>query len=864
MAESGRIYESDIALLLVEHYKEGEMEQVFRLGLLDQTRRVIAGRRGRRSRRWVLGLAAGAAAAVVAAPLLWRLFTPSPVIAPPQTAVKPRPAAVAPGAVTRENQAAVRKPVAPTNTTTATSHAPKKVSLAAAAPGPERKSDLLVAVIAARPPVSDAAGHDLKIGDRLSVGAVVRTGKSGRLTLITRRGSEFTLDANTALALAEGGKTATLNQGRIYCRNRKGEFVAINTSAGRIQLLGTTLDAAMKGKQTVAVTVIEGKVRLENAHGKAVVGSGKKALLIAQLPPTEGESINTEAETAWYDGRGDVLSDFGDIVYTVSRAPSAMTEIWTMGTDGSNKRRVKTYIGFSMGNGPWLPGQQTILVRSGTALWSTPNFETRTANSSAGHPIVEDSATLLNVATGQEAAFQLPAGYDPLYMDISPDAKQLAFCGRYQPAPKNLESSVGGVWVYDIQTGDIKKVADGWIKTPVAWAPDSRHLAFSTGQDYGVSHSLVVVDVESGETTKLNMPGASASFSPDGTKLAYCGDFQKSGSWMMGVPTSGSIFVADLVSGGQPLRISPVGQGSLQPRWSPDGSRLAYWVSDSKWTEKKFYDGYRIYVVNADGTGTVEIYRKEPTTQRGGRLTAVSWAPTGQGIYVVKQDGVLLLSPDGSGVISNLGGSVTDSPLSRVQSAETDNAIAAVREAIFQYAVGEVRAFEGRPADSQAAFAAAADIFASLPWKYPLANLSTGDVLRYADKAEQMASRSVATILSESCKERLSFYLSSLLVDYAASEGRFPADLKSLETWSLAHDWGMNWISNEDTAWVKMIFQCPSGGSYNYTPPPAGSDPKTGDVLVTCPNHPDRQLVWEERLAGLLKWKRQIAERQKK
>jgi len=719
----------------------------------------------------------------------------------------------------------------------------------------KRPAQPLFAVIAAREPVADGAGKALQVGDRLSAGASVRTHAGGRVTLITRRGSEFTLDANSEIALASDGRSADLRAGRLYCRNRLGEFAAVTTPAGRIQLLGTTIDAAIRDKRTVAVTVVEGKIRLSNAHGEALVSAGKKAMLVAQLPPDAGTAVNVVAETAWYDGRRSVLSDFGDIAYSVGRG-HLVTQVWVMKADGSDKRLLKSLLGWIGLSPGWLPGQQLLFAETMSLLWTQPDFAAHRAHTSAGHPIVEIRQWLLNAATGEDAVFKLPEGYRPLYSVISPDANWLAFNGSYQPSPENREKAEGGIWTYDLLTGEMRKVLNGWIKTWVAWSPDSRYLAATTGEGYGANYPLVIVNVQTGEVQSLNVQGAGPSFSPDGEKIAYCGEFQGAGSWYRGVLTTGSVQVLDLVPGSRPRRVSD--NGAQEPRWSPDGTRIVYSVDQMKVIDADrgpVFPAYSVYVAQANGSAVKEIYRKEPTDEKG-RLQAVAWAPSGDAVYLSTDQGILLVAADGSGVLQHLGGNETDSVMTPEQDAQMKAALTAIQEAVFQFAVGNVRAYEGKPRESKAAFTAAADLFASLPYEYPLAQFSLNDVLGYTDKAAELAARPADEILAKSCEERQS-YLTTLLQQYAAGKGKFPQDLQAVESYSLENGWGINWISNHDTEWVKMMFRCPLGDLYPYSPPPDGEDPKVGDVLVICPNHPGNRVVWDERAAESLAWRRQ-------
>ncbi len=734
---------------------------------------------------------------------------------------------------------------------------PKQAAVAA-----KRVGKPIVVVIAARQPAKDETGRALKVGDRLPVGAAVRTGKGARLTLITRRGSEYTLNAGAELLL-KSRDTAALRRGEIYCRSRTGEIKLVNTAAGKIHLLGTVIDATAQDGRKVGVTVVSGKVRLSNAHGQALVPAGRRSLLVASALPTVGVPVNTFAATAWYDGRGAVLSDFGDIAYTIQRSARLLTEVWAMRADGTNKRRLKSYLtGYCLPTaGPWWPGQQWLLARTDSLVLGLPPLED-TVPLHGMKRIVDDQTWLLDAASGQDVPFQPPAGYHASHMEISPDATRLAFSGSYWPNHQDRKTWQGGVWVYDLQTGDLRKLLDGPFGTPVAWAPDSRRIVTAIGDpgwDYepvilgydtgkGTHYPLTVVDTETGEVTDLGEEGVEARFSPDGARIAYISDFEQ---WAEdGRPIDGTIYVLDLEPGNQPRFVSTMGKGASRPRWSPDGTRVAY---------RTFYllpreqssDGYgaygcAVFVASADGSGAKKVYDAAYAV-----IQTLAWAPSGDALYLPTHDGVLLFAADGSGLRANLGGNEKDSVLPPAYSAQTAGAMAAAQEAGRQYAAGDVRAFEGRVADARAAFQAAADAFAALPWQYPLAGLSTSDALRYADKAATMARRSPEAVLTETCRLRIG-YAGTLLIDYAAEAGRFAPDLASLEEWAQTHNW------HGDVESAKMSLRCPSGHPFIYTAPPAGQDPKIGDVLFACPAGHRWRSVWNkaqaERLASERRW----------
>jgi hypothetical protein len=301
-------HDSDVQRLLGEHYEEVEMEATFRMALLDRTRQAAAAR-ARPRYRWTLAFAA-MAAAVVAACGLWAAYhrpvampATAPAVSPTAPLVSapqgvPAGAQVAVAAGGKQEKVMQQASVLPAAGGGQGRRGPRA---AGASVRPPAGQPLLV-VITRRGEARDGGGRSLKVGDQLSAGATVRTGKASYLVMVTRKGSGLALDANSELAVARDGKSAALRKGQVYCRNWKHEFAAVTTPAGKIHLLGTVVDAVMKSKDKVTVTVVEGRVKLANAHGTALVSAGRKATLIASAAPDDGAVANVLAETAWVEG----------------------------------------------------------------------------------------------------------------------------------------------------------------------------------------------------------------------------------------------------------------------------------------------------------------------------------------------------------------------------------------------------------------------------------------------------------------------------------------------------------------------------------------------------------------------------------
>jgi len=705
----------------------------------------------------------------------------------------------------------------------------------------------LVAVVAAQHSVTDEKGRLLKQGDRLPGGATVRTGARGRVTLFTRHGSEFTLNANTELALSRTIAVTTVRKGEVYCRNRQGEIKRIETPAGSVQLLGTVVDVKVKDSRTTVVTVIKGKVRLENARGQVVVGAGQRSTLLASAPPQSPHPVNALAAVAWYDGRDRIFSNSGEIAYVILRGRSGFTEIWAMNADGTNKHRLRAYLGFVPPSSiTWVPGGRRVTVKrygAGSALPDTGRERKARFCMPAGSPTPRGVELVIDTATGQDTPFGLPPEFDSVHLLYPPAGTWVAVSAVYRPAVASGPQDEPGTWLYNTDTGAIRKVLDWSTAGGMAWAPDSRRLAISVyggRPDEPVYEGLVIVDTRSGDILDLHTPGTGPSFSPDGTKLAYAYD----GNGHYDKALRGSIFVTDLMTGGKPRLVAPPNHTgrAAWPRWSPDGTQIGYVTLDRERAPhagtRDIWPHWRVrfYVAHADGSGVRRIYGFQ------GYLSAWSWAPSGDAIYAVSADGVLLIAVDGSGLRANLGGSVDDSVLSGEQRAQTEAALTDLTDALTKYALGGLRAYEGRIAESQRAYRAAADAFAQLMWKYPLADLSEDEVLAYADMAAELARRPADEVLSLICSYRQDI-LAHLLLWYGAEHQRFPPDLATLQDWSIS--------KGEDAEWCRMVFRCPTGDEsgasipYVYNVKATTGKLELGDTIISCPKHPERSIKWD-------------------
>jgi TolB protein len=194
----------------------------------------------------------------------------------------------------------------------------------------------------------------------------------------------------------------------------------------------------------------------------------------------------------------------------------------------------------------------------------------------------------------------------------SPDGSRIAFY-----------SEEGGAAVTDSAGGNRRFLrgchgagGDDW-----AWSPDSKRLACGSA-----GSALLVADVEGGTVAPLVSEGWAPAWSPDGRTIA----FVNHGLWT--VPASG----------GTPRRLGRRAT-DLQPSWSPDSKRLAYapYISAG---EKSHYE---LRVIGADGSG--DRLLAAPIADD---LTPPRWSPNGTRIAFTKpgrgfSESVFTIRPNG-------------------------------------------------------------------------------------------------------------------------------------------------------------------------------------------------------------------------
>jgi Tol biopolymer transport system component len=195
---------------------------------------------------------------------------------------------------------------------------------------------------------------------------------------------------------------------------------------------------------------------------------------------------------------------------------------------------------------------------------STIAFETRRGG---------DALVLVAAAGGMEA--RTVTGITAGFTALSPDWRRVAVF-RFGPGER-------GLYLVALDgTGERRLVSSGYGARP-SWSPDSRRIAFRDADG-----SLAVIEVDSGVISHIAPAGGAFAWSPDGDSIAYVG----------GASGSPDVYLADPQGGG--TRLLAGGPGNqLEPKWSPDGTKIAFLTSEVPGAPTRFG------VIHRDGTGIV-------------------------------------------------------------------------------------------------------------------------------------------------------------------------------------------------------------------------------------------------------------------
>jgi Tol biopolymer transport system component len=155
----------------------------------------------------------------------------------------------------------------------------------------------------------------------------------------------------------------------------------------------------------------------------------------------------------------------------------------------------------------------------------------------------------------------------------------------------DFESQTAYVQSVDLQTGVIRKIVDAQPdRLNYAWSPDGRYLAYSFNHNGFVLY-VVHADGRHPRSLVSSRYWIDWSWSPDSTQIAY--------STAVGDINTTELYVLEVETGNQTRLIGKSGSSLLFEDWSPDGEMLTY---IRLYYGKERAEASEVWVINADGT----------------------------------------------------------------------------------------------------------------------------------------------------------------------------------------------------------------------------------------------------------------------
>ena len=145
---------------------------------------------------------------------------------------------------------------------------------------------------------------------------------------------------------------------------------------------------------------------------------------------------------------------------------------------------------------------------------------------------------------------------------LSPDGKLFAFASD-RSGEENLD-----IWVRQVTGGEaIRLTTDSADDHEPVFSPNGSKIAFRSERQQ--SAGIYVISALGGDARLIAAEGRTPRFSPDGTQMAY---------WVgvSGVSYNHSNIYVVPSAGGSPRRIQPEFGAASHPTWSPDGKRLLF------------------------------------------------------------------------------------------------------------------------------------------------------------------------------------------------------------------------------------------------------------------------------------------------
>jgi|GEM_PF-6976436 len=156
--------------------------------------------------------------------------------------------------------------------------------------------------------VNEQAFRAAQAKQELAVGDVIRTGQSGRASIIIDPETQLKIASNSTVVIKETGpgkeksgalKTLLrLESGEVWTRSKGSGGLDIETPNATASIRGTEWSISVKGNES-KVLVSEGQVQVSNEAGSVMVGKNEQGVVVGNQAPVKSIVINPRDRIQW-------------------------------------------------------------------------------------------------------------------------------------------------------------------------------------------------------------------------------------------------------------------------------------------------------------------------------------------------------------------------------------------------------------------------------------------------------------------------------------------------------------------------------------------------------------------------------------
>ena len=319
--------------------------------------------------------------------------------------------------------------------------------------------------------------------------------------------------------------------------------------------------------------------------------------------------------------------DSTKIAFSYPNSEDGTGDVYTVDSDGNNLTSIVTMPGRSVNNLQWSPDSTKILFQSDQPMDNADSLYVVDNNGS--NLILLDA----NIRYNEMATW-------------SPDSSKIAYTA--------YDDETSDIWVINADGTGLVNITNGNYGQQAgqpSWSFDSKKITFTaySSTEDGYSMDSYRVNADGTGITKITRNGdgfAGEIPSPDGSRILQ--GFQREETMFF--------YLTD-ADGQDPVRIMENVDENLSGfAWAPDSSKFAYstWHRDTDNPDERNMAAHDIFVINADGTGLVNL--ASATADIYSYPEWFTWSPDSQKIIfsdtIDDNQDIFIIKTDGTGLVN--------------------------------------------------------------------------------------------------------------------------------------------------------------------------------------------------------------------